>query len=155
MTDEVIEKAADILSSSEYEGFSEKPYKGDDDVWTIGYGTTKGVTANTSPIDKVIARKWLIRDITEVNNFINSAVEPLINKNQKLALILFVYNIGVGNFKESTMLRRLNAKDFLGASEQFKRWVFIKGTKSNGLIKRRNREAGIFLQPAQLTKEVA
>lgn len=147
MTDEVIEAAADFIAP--FEGLKLKPYLCPAGVPTIGYGTTRHVTLKMPPITKDIARQWLIDDIKTANAAINAFVEPLINKNQKIALLSFVHNLGSGNFKKSTLLRRINEKNFEGAAREFEKWVFANGKKLRGLVKRRMAEKQLFLTPTE------
>ena len=74
-------------------------------------------------------------------------MKPLINKNQKIALLSFIYNVGVGAFERSTLLKKINYRDFDGAAREFEKWVFSKGKKLNGLVKRRKAEMEMFLKP--------
>lgn len=59
---------------------------------------------------------------------------------QKAAITSFVYNVGLGNFKSSTLLRKLNNGDHAGACDQLIRWVYAQGKKLNGLVSRRGEE---------------
>jgi len=145
MIDEVLEKAADFIIP--FEGFSSEPYKCPADVWTIGYGTTRGVNAGTKPITEERGRYLMIEDLKEINSDINHVVKTLINKNQKIALLSFVYNLGIGNFKTSTLLRKLNHHQFEEAANEFKKWVYAGGKELAGLVKRRKAEAELFLKP--------
>ena len=61
------------------------------------------------------------------------------------ALASFIYNVGVANFRNSTMLRLINAGDFDGAARQFPRWNKAGGKVLNGLTRRRNDEMMLFM----------
>src|SRR5690606_20384173 len=74
------------------------------------------------------------------------AAVPL-NANQHAAFTSFVYNVGEGNFQESTLLRKLNARDYTGACEELPRWVYAKGIKLRGLERRRQQEMQLCLAP--------
>lgn len=147
MTDEVLEAAADFIIP--FEGFRANPYKCPADVWTIGYGTTRGVTENTKPITEDRARYLMIEDLKEINADINHVVKTLVNKNQKIALLSFVYNLGVGNLRTSTLLRKLNHHDFEGAAKEFGKWIYAGGKVLAGLVKRRKAEADLFLKSVE------
>ena len=66
-------------------------------------------------------------------------------QNQFDALVSFVFNMGVGAFSTSTMLKFINANHFPLAAGQFDRWVYAKGKKLEGLVKRRKEEKELFL----------
>lgn len=59
---------------------------------------------------------------------------------QRAALISFVYNVGAGNVQSSTLLKKLNSGDHLGACQQLTRWVYAQKIKLQGLVKRRTEE---------------
>lgn len=143
--DKALKMAAKFVS--EFEGLSLTPYKDSGGVPTIGYGTTKGVSMDMPAITKEKAQEWLEWDLKAADSFITKAVKPLLNINQRVALISFVYNVGAGNFKTSTLLRKLNSNDFNGAAKEFHKWVYAGGKKLNGLIKRRKAESELFLKP--------
>ena len=66
--------------------------------------------------------------------------KSLLESPQKLIVI------GIGAFINSTMLRKLKALDYEGASREFGKWVYSKGKKLDGLIKRRESERSLFLK---------
>ncbi|MCX8041627.1 MAG: lysozyme, partial [Thermodesulfobacteriaceae bacterium] len=61
------------------------------------------------------------------------------------ALLSFTFNVGVYAFKASTLRRRVNAKEWKEAANQFLRWVYARGRKLPGLVKRRQEERKLFL----------
>ena len=61
------------------------------------------------------------------------------------ALISFVFNVGEGQFRTSTLLRKLNAEDYTGACNELPRWVYDNGRRLNGLVKRRVLERALCL----------
>lgn len=64
---------------------------------------------------------------------------------QRAAFSSFVYNVGEGAFASSTLLRKLNAGDYVGACNELPRWVYAKGIKLPGLVKRREAERQLCL----------
>ena len=115
------------------------------DVWTIGYGHTKGVTRGMS-ITGEQAEKFLREDITWVEDVLNTAVTVPLNQNQYDALGSFVFNLGGTNFRNSTLLRKLNQGDYQGAADQLPRWNKQKGKVLRGLTIRRAEERRLFLE---------
>lgn len=79
---------------------------------------------------------------------IDSTVTAPINDDMRTALISLIYNIGIGNFRSSTLLKKLNKGDYVGASNQFTVWVYggasAKKVIIQGLLNRRLREQSLF-----------
>ena len=112
--------------------------------WTIGYGSTSGVTRNMV-ITETQAEQMLAADLVRFERIVDRAVRVPVNQGQFDALVSFTYNVGEGNFTKSTLLRKLNAEDSAGAAEQFSRWVNAGGKVLPGLVKRRAAERDLFL----------
>lgn len=128
----------------EFEGLRLEAYKCPADVWTIGYGHTRGVIPGDVITEKE-AEIFLAEDLEDAESAVNEYVEVKLNQNQFDALVSFVYNLGAGNFKSSTLLRKLNAGDYLGAANEFKRWNKAGGKVLNGLVRRRAAECNLFI----------
>ena len=127
----------------EFEGLELKAYKCPAGVLTIGYGHTKAVTAGMV-ITESKAEKLLREDLKWVEEAINSKVVVNLTQNQYDALASFIYNVGAGAFAKSTLLRKLNAEDYGGASAEFKRWNKGGGKVLKGLVRRRKAEQELF-----------
>lgn len=121
---------------------------------TIGYGHTKGVKLGTR-ITKEQADQMLTVDLERFKAQASRYIKVPVTKGQFIALMDFVYNLGVGSLRESTLLKLLNQGDYLGASEQFQRWVWVTTTnkegqtvkeRMKGLIERRALEKKYFLE---------
>jgi lysozyme len=113
------------------------------DPWTIGYGHTHGVKKG----DRITAEQadaFLAYDLAWVEEAIAESVRVPISQDQFDALASLIFNIGAGAFRNSTLLRRLNAGDHIGAAGQFERWVRAAGKVMPGLVKRRAEEAALF-----------
>lgn len=134
-----------------FEGCVLKAYKCPAGVWTIGYGHTAGVKEGQTITNKE-AEELLKKDLATFETYVSNLVTVAINQNQFDALVSFCYNLGPGNLKTSTLLKRINASDFYGAAEQFDRWVYAGGKKLSGLVKRRSAEKTLFLQPFNTTR---
>ncbi|WP_410529524.1 lysozyme (plasmid) [Serratia sp. AXJ-M] len=113
-------------------------------VWTIGYGHTDDVRPG-DVIDDMKADSFLRRDVTVSENIVRRFVRAPLNQDQFDALVSFVFNIGIRNFESSTMLKKLNAGDSVGASDEFLRWVYAAGKSISGLVFRRQAEKRLFL----------
>lgn len=134
----------------EHEGLRLNAYQCCAGKWTIGYGHTSNVNAGMR-ITEEQAEVFLNEDLKKFENAINLLVIAPLTQSQFDALVSFVFNNGIGAFEVSTLRRKLNAKDYKGASEEFKRWVFVKDPKTKkmkpeaGLVKRRNDEKALFI----------
>lgn len=134
-----------------FEGLSLKPYLDAVNIPTIGFGNTfyenmKKVTLQDEPITRERADS-LFNFLVTTNyvNVVNRLVIVDINQNQFDALVSFVYNLGSGNFEKSTLLKKVNQSDFIGASLEFEKWNRAGGKVLNGLTKRRLSEKELFL----------
>ena len=68
-----------------------------------------------------------------------------VTQNQFDALVSFTYNLGAGNLRSSTLLKKLNAGDYAGAADEFPKWNKAGGKELAGLTRRRNAERDLFL----------
>ena len=102
-------RASDMAISKikEFEGYSNTAYRCAAGVWTCGYGHTSGVTAATTCI-RGEAEQWLRSDLAPVEAYLDSV--PEIDTQGKYdALCSFCFNLGIGAFKGSTLLRKIKA----------------------------------------------
>ncbi|NEQ49047.1 MAG: lysozyme [Leptolyngbya sp. SIO3F4] len=127
-----------------FEGLRLKAYQDAVGVWTIGYGTTRGVKPGQE-ISEAQAEAFLKTDLNRFENAVNQAVRVSINDNQFAALVSFSYNVGAGALRSSTLLRKLNRRDIYGAANEFTRWNRAGGRVLAGLTRRRNAEKALFL----------
>ena len=110
--------------------------------WTIGYGHTKGVKKGDI-CTKDMADTWLREDIKWAEDAVNQLAKVPLTQSQFDALVDFVFNIGRPRFALSTMLRKLNAKDYTGAAAEFARWTY---RALPGTLIRRDKEKEWFLK---------
>lgn len=118
---------------------------------TVGYGhlvLAKDKLKIGDKITQARAEQLLRDDLASAERAVEKLVSVPISDNQFAALVSFIFNLGSGNLAKSTLLRKLNRRDYAGAAEQFGRWIFAgKPPKAlPGLIKRRARERELFLK---------
>lgn len=130
----------------DHEGLRLTAYKDGGGVWTIGYGHTGADVREGLTIPLSEAERLLTRDLKTAEGHVNGAVQVKLTQNQFDALVSFVYNVGGEAFRTSTMLRLLNAGDYVGAANQFPRWNKDNGKVVQGLINRRAKERDLFLR---------
>ena len=146
-----------------FEGFRANAYpdpKSGGDPWTVGYGSTKFPSGR--PVKKgdyvtpAQAEMYLREDVKKFAAMVDSAVSVELSQCQYDAMVSIVYNVGPGSkYKDgiirlkdgrpSTLLRKLNAKDYKGAADEFLRWVSPGSSVEAGLRRRRTAERNLFL----------
>lgn len=127
----------------QFEGLKLTAYLCPANVWTIGYGTTKGVTKGMT-ITAQRAEELLREDVAAFERGVSAAVRVPLEQHEFDALVSFAYNVGLGAFRTSTLLRLLNAGDKAGAAKQFDRWNKAAGKPLAGLTRRRAAERKLF-----------
>ena len=134
----------------EFEGYSSKPYLCPANIPTIGYGNTmyangERVTMDDPEIDQSEAEKMLLDTIKTVEKQVKNVLEVKLKAHQLAALISFTYNVGIGNFSNSTLLAWVNSNpDFPRIPEQFRRWNKGGGKVLQGLVRRREEEIKLW-----------
>ena len=113
------------------------------DVWTCGYGHTTGVSEATT-CTMAQAEEWLQDDVASAVLAVCRLVTAPLNQNQFDALVSLCFNIGVGNFQGSGLLRFVNRSDWTDAANDFINWDKQAGTVLPGLENRREAEAARF-----------
>lgn len=137
------------------------PYLCPAGYWTIGWGHVvrnaegrmlKGA-ANKYPALRIYpdgitldeAETLLRDDIRGTVHEVGRILAPAVNDNQFCALVSFVFNIGIGAFRKSTLLRKLNAGDHAAVPKELMRWTRAGGKVLPGLKRRREAEAKLWL----------
>lgn len=128
-----------------WEGLELTAYKDVVGVTTIGYGHTKTAKMGQKVTLKG-AEKLLRSDLRHFEEGVARLVTVKLSQGQYDALVSLAYNIGLGAFKRSTLLRKLNTGDYTGASKEFTRWVYAGKTKYKGLLNRRLEERRLFVR---------
>lgn len=135
-----------------FEGFRANAYpdpKSGGEPWTVGYGTTKFPSGR--PVKKgdyvtpAQAEMYLREDVKKFASSVDALVTVPLKQCQYDAIVSFVYNLGATNFRKSTLLKKLNAKDYKGAADEFLRWVSPGSSVEAGLRRRRTAERAMFL----------
>ncbi|PSW14772.1 lysozyme [Photobacterium sanctipauli] len=132
------------------EGCKSSAYQCSANVWTIGLGHTQGVEqGDTAEVPEIA--QWFIDDIAAAEKVVNQQVKLPEGPKFDMA-VSFVMNLGAGNFRSSTYLKKLKAGELDAACNEFTRWVYVNGKDcrvetSNclGIVTRRERERGICL----------
>jgi lysozyme len=132
-----------------FEGCKLKAYRDAVGIWTIGYGHTgpnvhDGLTITQKQADDILAQ-----DVGRFASGVAANVRVSLTQSEFDALVSFAFNVGLGAFKTSTLLRLLNDNaDRNVVASQFLRWNKAGDKVLEGLTKRRNAEKALFLSKA-------
>lgn len=112
--------------------------------WTIGYGHTgpevrKGLVWTQRQADDALRS-----DLRKFETAVSTITRVELTHGQFDALVCFAYNLGIGALQSSTLMAMVNARNFEGAAEQFKRWINANGNPMPGLVRRRAAEACLY-----------
>jgi len=135
-------KGLDLIKS--FEGCELKAYTCPAGVLTIGYGHTGPEVQPGMEITCSEAEALLQTDLIKFERAVDNYVTVPIKQCQFDALVSFTYNCGGDAFKNSTLLRLLNSKDYEGAAGQFGRWVNGSSGPLPGLVRRREAEEELY-----------
>jgi lysozyme len=134
----------------EFEGFRTNAYLCPANVWTIGYGNTfydNGIKVKKGDrITEAEAERLLKITVESFADQVNKLISVPVTSNQFSALVSLAYNIGVGAFARSTLLKLLNQKLYDQSADQFMVWSRAGGRTLEGLRRRRSRERQLFLK---------
>jgi lysozyme len=127
-----------------FEGFRAEAYQDSAGVWTIGYGHTGPEVREGQRISEFEAEALLRTDLAAAVVCIRRAVRVEITQAQFDALADFCFNVGRGNFLNSSLLRYVNREEFGSVFVQFGLWIHADGKVVPGLVRRRVAEAALF-----------
>jgi lysozyme len=138
------QKAIDLVK--QFEGLRLEAYRDTRGIWTIGYGHTGPEVRQGSVWTESQANLALVSRINAIAGILTGCIVPLLTQGQFDALVSLCYNIGQGAFRGSTLLKKLNQRDFTGAGAEILRWDHNHdGSVCPGLLRRREAEQELFL----------
>ncbi len=138
-----------LLIIKSFEGLELRAYQDSVGVWTIGYGHTSAagppqVTPGMT-ITEAQAEQILRTDLGIFERGVQGALRVNTTSDQFSAMVSFAFNVGLGAYRDSTLLRKHNSGDFQGAANEFLRWVYAGGQVLPGLERRRQAERALYL----------
>lgn len=147
-TVDILEDAANFIKR--FEGFRSEAYQCPAGIWTIGYGTISGVTP-TMKVTPSQAENLLKRDIIKFNEGLKRlGCNTILNPNQHIAILDFIYNLGLGAFQRSTLRMKLLRQEYDSAANELLRWnkALVNSVMQplRGLTIRRGAEYQLFMQ---------
>ena len=137
----ISDEGLDLIKN--FEGCELNAYVCPSGVYTIGYGHTGDVLPNQT-ITQAEADALLREDVRKFEKGTNNYTNVPLNQSQFDALVSFTFNVGLGAYRDSTLLRLLNGADYEGAAGQFGRWVNGSNGPLPGLVRRREAEEKLF-----------
>jgi len=146
------QRGVDLIKA--HEGLRLKAYLCPANVWTIGYGHTGPDVKPGMQITAEQAEKLLLKDLAVFERDVAFLTQGLeLTPNQFSALVSFAFNVGsdidddtiAEGLGDSTLLKKLRAGDAAGAANEFGKWVYARGKKLPGLVRRRADERNLFL----------
>jgi GH24 family phage-related lysozyme (muramidase) len=145
------QEGIDLIKSSE--SFVDHLYNDQAGHCTVGYGylVHKGPCCGAPTeapfeqgISEITAQQLLMIEVDRCEDSVRKLVKVPIDQSEFDALVDFEYNLGIGSLRDSTLLKKLNAGDYAGAAEEFKRWIYADHKKLSGLAVRRDKEVALF-----------
>lgn len=137
--------ALTVAMVTNFEGYESKPYRDVVGVLTVCYGHTGADIIPTKTYTKAECDELLEKDLAIVAKAVNPLIKVNIPDYTRAALYSFTYNVGTGAFSRSTLLKKLNAGDQVGACNELKRWIYAGGKPWKGLMTRREIENAVCL----------
>lgn len=134
-----------------FEGLKLNAYQDSVGIWTIGFGNiTYENGTKVKKGDKITQQRAeeLFKYFADrFASNIDTKVTVPITQNQFNAIVSLAYNIGVGAFSSSTLLKKLNkCSSDPTIRNEFLRWVNASGKRSQGLVNRRTEEANLYFK---------
>lgn len=130
---------------SYFEGKENRAYVDPVGIYTICYGETRGVKKGDYKTDEECLES-LASELVEHEKGMLKVVKVPLSTKEQAAYLSFTYNLGVKAFTNSTLLRKLNSGDRVGACNELLRWNKANGKVLNGLTKRRQEENKLCLE---------
>ena len=128
-----------------FEGLRLVAYKDVHGIWTIGYGHTGAGVYSGLVIDTAMADTLLQGDILHAALCVNRLVTHSIDQNQFDALVDFTFNVGIGSFQSSAVLKAVNAGNIAAAAVALMTWDKSGGRVFDGLVRRRTAERAFLI----------
>lgn len=122
-----------------FEGKENKAYLDLVGIPTICFGQIEGVKLGDYKTDAQ-CEESLAKELSDYNKEMKKYVTVSLPENMEVAYTSFVWNVGLGAWKNSTLLKKLNSKDYVGACQQLLRWDKAGGKTVKGLTNRRQAE---------------
>jgi lysozyme len=132
-----------------YEGLQLQPYICPAGKATVGFGHTGPDVVFGMKITEADADKLLREDLHFAERGVETYAHAPLTQGQFDALVSFAFNLGIGALRDSTLMQKVNAKDFASAADEFGKWIHAGGKVLPGLVRRREAERALFVGNTQ------
>ena len=136
--------AAGLVALASWESFRSEPYRDIGGVWTDGFGNTNNVQPSKS-VSVPQALNQLLINVKSAEGAVNTCITKPMTQGEYDAFVKFTFNVGNRAFCNSTLVRKFNAGDNVGACNELNKWVYVKGQRVQGLANRREAERKLCL----------
>lgn len=136
------QKGVDFIKS--FESFVPVPYICPAGYWTIAWGHLIKPGEKFVKVDEATGEIILKKDLRGAEGSVLRLINIPLDDDQFDALVSFAFNLGGGALQRSTLRIKVNREDHEDVPDEFRRWVYSKGRKLPGLIRRRNDEAMMY-----------
>lgn len=126
-----------LLTLPFVEGMRYKPYMDGGGVWTVCVGHTGKDVIPDKVYSKDECDAFLSSDIQVAQKAVERDIHVPLNNFQAAAMTSFAFNVGIGNFARSSVVRYMNERQYTRACNALNKWVYINKEVSSGLVSRR------------------
>jgi lysozyme len=132
-----------------FEGLRLDAYRDAVGILTVGYGSTGPHVKSGMTITPGEAERLLDSDLARFETGVTAMLTGVpTTEDEFSAMVSLAFNVGLGKFATSTLLKRHKAGNKTGAANAFLSWVYAGGKKLNGLMRRREAERDLYLGEA-------
>lgn len=151
--------AADWKQSStelikQFETFRPSPYR-DVNKLAIGWGFNDPNLVKRGHMTEKEANDILNGYVTSIGGYIDAQVKVPLTNNQKAALVVFTYNVGRTNFASSTLLKKLNQRQYGAVPSEMQRWNKVKRVVNGKVVKDKNGKIVYDVAPGLVKRRAA
>lgn len=137
-----------------FETFRSNPYR-DVNKTAIGWGFNDPNLVKRGHMTEKEANDILKGYVTSIGGYIDAQVRVPLTDNQKAALVVFVYNVGSGNFASSTLLRKLNNREYGAVPSEMQRWNKVKRVVNGKVVRDKNGKIIYDVAPGLVKRRAA
>lgn len=155
----IIVNAADWKTSAtemikRFETFRPAPYQ-DVNKKAIGWGFNDPNLVSRGHMTKEEANRILEAYVVSIGGYVDVQVNVPLTDNQKAALVVFIYNVGRGNFASSTLLKKLNQRAYGSVPSEIKRWNKVKRVINGKVVKDKSGKIVYDVAPGLVRRRAA
>lgn len=137
-----------------FETFRSTPYT-DVNKKAIGWGFNDKNLVARGHMTEQEADRILEGYVTSIGGYVDTQVKVPLTDNQKAALVVFVYNVGSGNFASSTLLKKLNQRQYGSVPSEIQRWNKVKRTINGKIVRDKNGKIIYDVAPGLVKRRAA